>query len=143
MGGGSSPKPGPSQGQGKPGEAGSPEQGNGGDPQARERTPEAPGEQGEKPGEPKPGGDQPKSTDQQGGDPKSPSESKGDPRNEKGGPPPGLETGRASQDRSNERWGELPETVRDLFRTEGGGELPPEYRDWIDAYYRRLNRERR
>lgn len=141
MGGGSSPKSG--QGQpGKPGEGNSPEQGGGGDPQARERTPEAPGEKGQQPGEEQ-GGEQPKPSDQQGGDPKSPRESNGDPRNEKGGPPPALETGRASQDRSNERWGDLPETVRDLFRTEGGGELPPEYRDWIDAYYRRLNRERR
>jgi len=30
--------------------------------------------------------------------------------------------------------------VRDLFRMEGGGDLPPRYRDWIDAYYRRLDR---
>jgi hypothetical protein len=29
-----------------------------------------------------------------------------------------------------------------LFRTEGGGDLPPQYRDWIDAYHRRLNRRR-
>jgi len=32
--------------------------------------------------------------------------------------------------------------VRDLFRREGDGtDLPPQYRDWIDAYYRRLNRK--
>jgi hypothetical protein len=24
---------------------------------------------------------------------------------------------------------------------EGGRDLPPRYRDWIDAYYRRLNRQ--
>ncbi len=39
-----------------------------------------------------------------------------------------------------DRWGELPIYARDLFRAEGGRDLPPQYRDWIDAYYRRLNR---
>jgi ribosomal protein S19E (S16A) len=29
--------------------------------------------------------------------------------------------------------------VRDIFRTGGGRNMPPEYRDWIDSYYRRLN----
>ena len=40
---------------------------------------------------------------------------------------------------SNERWGELPIHLRDIFRAEGGQEMPAQYRDWIDAYYRRLN----
>jgi hypothetical protein len=127
--------------QGKPSPDGPP-QGSGG-PQERERTPESPGGDPEKPGESQQGKGEKPDQPAQDGDPKSPRESKDDPRNEKGGPPPGLETSRASQDRSNERWGDLPETVRDLFRTEGGGEMPAEYRDWIDAYYRRLNRERR
>ncbi len=39
-----------------------------------------------------------------------------------------------------DRWGELPIYARDLFRAEGGRDLPPQYRDWIDAYYRRLNK---
>jgi hypothetical protein len=38
-----------------------------------------------------------------------------------------------------ERWGDLPIQVREVFRNEGGADLPPQYRDWIDAYYRRLN----
>jgi len=32
--------------------------------------------------------------------------------------------------------------ARDVFRTQGGGDLPARYRDWIDAYYQRLNRTR-
>ena len=40
-----------------------------------------------------------------------------------------------------ERWGDLPLQVRDLFRSEGSSaDLPAQYRDWIDAYHRRLNR---
>jgi hypothetical protein len=124
------------QGGGSPSGSSSPEQGSS-NPQESERTPEAPkpsGQQGDPESKEQPAG---------GGDPKSPRESKDDPRNEKGGPPPALETSRAQQDRSNEQWGDLPEKYRDLFRTEGGSELPAEYRDWIDAYYRRLNRDRR
>jgi hypothetical protein len=101
--------------------------------QARENTPEKPGE--------KPGGKKPQDQLSQSGDPKSPKESDDEPENRAGGPPPKAETATASGDRSNESWGDLPPTVRDLFRTEGGSDLPPQYRDWIDAYYRRLNRE--
>lgn len=54
--------------------------------------------------------------------------------------PPDAETGRVEVQDSSERWGDLPEHVRDLFRTEGGRDMPPQYRDWIDGYYRRLNR---
>jgi hypothetical protein len=32
--------------------------------------------------------------------------------------------------------------VRELFRAQGGDDLPPRYRDWIDAYYRRLSGRR-
>ncbi|MBI5432072.1 MAG: hypothetical protein HZA52_04500 [Planctomycetes bacterium] len=41
-----------------------------------------------------------------------------------------------------ERWGELPQHARDVFLAEGGDDLPPRYRDWIDAYYHRMNRSR-
>ena len=27
-----------------------------------------------------------------------------------------------------------------MFRNKGSDDLPVQYRDWIDAYYRRLNR---
>jgi hypothetical protein len=31
--------------------------------------------------------------------------------------------------------------VRDVFRTQGGGDMPAKYRDWIDAYYRRMAKQ--
>ena len=39
------------------------------------------------------------------------------------------------------RWGELPARVRATFRNQGKDDLPVRYREWIDAYYRRLNRQ--
>ena len=41
---------------------------------------------------------------------------------------------------ANETWGNLPRHVQDAFRSEGRSELPARYRDWIDDYYRKLNR---
>ena len=41
--------------------------------------------------------------------------------------------------RATDVWGNLPIHLQDIFRAEGGGDLPAQYRDWIDAYYRRLN----
>ncbi|MFT4647027.1 MAG: hypothetical protein ACI9X4_000233 [Glaciecola sp.] len=38
-------------------------------------------------------------------------------------------------------WGNLPLHMRDIFRSEGGSDMPARYRDWIDNYYRRLNKE--
>jgi len=96
----------------------------------KEKTPEKPGE--------KPGDQAPHKQD---GEPKSPEGSDEPPENrETDQPPPEGETaGRIDAIDSTERWGDLPIHVRDLFRTEGGGDMPPQYRDWIDAYYRRLN----
>jgi hypothetical protein len=37
-----------------------------------------------------------------------------------------------------DRWGDLPIQVREVFRTEGGADLPPQYPDWIDGYYKKL-----
>ncbi len=37
-----------------------------------------------------------------------------------------------------DKWGDLPVHVRDVFRAQGGGDMPAQYRDWIDAYYRRM-----
>ena len=106
---------------------------------SKESTPEGP-EPGEKPGEKpeKPG--QPE--DQQAAaqeTPTSPRDSLDDPQNQAAQDPQAGESGSPSGPQGNERWGDLPIHVRDLFRTEGGGEMPPQYRDWIDAYYRRLN----
>lgn len=41
---------------------------------------------------------------------------------------------------SQDAWGDLPERYREVFRAEGGGNMPLQYRDWIDAYYRRMNK---
>ena len=100
----------------------------------KEQTPEAPGE------EQQPGGEEPHDEPGQGGQPRSPLESDGESRNEDNRPPPAGETasGMRTVD-TTERWGDLPIHVRDLFRSEGGGDMPSQYRDWIDAYYRRLN----
>lgn len=62
-------------------------------------------------------------------------------RNAPASSPPGSITeethpGAASAD----KWGDLPLHVRDVFRAQGGGDMPAQYRDWIDAYYRRMAR---
>jgi hypothetical protein len=41
---------------------------------------------------------------------------------------------------AQDAWGDLPERYREVFRAEGGGNMPVQYRDWIDAYYRRMNK---
>ena len=65
-------------------------------------------------------------------DPPSSSPTDRTPQQATAPPPPPVE--------DDERWGELPIYTRELFRAGGSRDLPPQYRDWIDAYYRRLNR---
>jgi hypothetical protein len=83
-----------------------------------------------------PGGGEPEGR----GAPDGPQESSEPPRNEANGPPPKLPTGRSSTTDENQAWGDLPPQVRELFTGAGSSELPAQYRDWIDAYHRRLNR---
>lgn len=92
----------------------------------------------EKPQEsPQEGGQKPQ---QKGQDPKDNKSSDEDPRNERADSTPGSETGAVPPTvDQREEWGDLPVHVRDVFRAEGGPGLPAQYRDWIDAYYRRLN----
>jgi len=33
----------------------------------------------------------------------------------------------------------LPPRAREVFTIKGGEDMPARYRDWIDAYYRRLS----
>lgn len=75
-----------------------------------------------------------------GEEPKSPKSSDDREPGKPASKNPDSETG-PPLDRSddNEKWGELPIHVRDVFRAEGGPSMPPQYRDWIDSYYRRLN----
>ncbi|HTF90613.1 MAG TPA: hypothetical protein VK843_19500 [Planctomycetota bacterium] len=65
---------------------------------------------------------------------------KGASINTAGEPPSKAKTARVSVANPAERWGELPIQVREVFRNEGGADMPPQYRDWIDAYYRKLLR---
>jgi hypothetical protein len=131
------------QGGGSPGgqQGQSPLQGHGQSGGERERTPEAPPEDepGQGGGETPTEGERPRD---QGETPKSPGESRDpDPRNEAGAAPPSdAGTPGASVEGGVDRWGDLPVHVRDLFRAEGGGDLPPRYRDFIDSYHRRLAR---
>jgi hypothetical protein len=56
-------------------------------------------------------------------------------------PPLGATEVAGSRAHPAERWGDLPLHARDVFRTEGGADMPALYRDWIDAYYKRLNKK--
>jgi hypothetical protein len=114
----------------------------------REQTPEAPPETakqsgGEKPGQ-KAARPEDRRNDPKGGQPTSPLAAQdSDPRNDPGGNPPGSGQEIAGRDPDNlDKWGDLPVHARDVFRTEGGGDMPARYRDWIDSYYRRLNERR-
>lgn len=135
---GGEPKPGGEQGS-------SPLDRRGGQSTQREETPSRPESQGtqpkpepdgQKPGqgeEPRPEGEQPK--DGRASPDRDPKNVAGNPQ----GAQPTDRTERPAGDR--ERWGDLPVHARDVFRTEGGGDMPVQYRDWIDAYYRRLNKK--
>jgi hypothetical protein len=116
-------------------------------PSQRESTPtgqkpgEQPGDQsgkektGEKPGD-KPGGMKP---GENGNDPRNPYASKALAKNSPSGGPPKSSTGAVSTSSATDRWGDLPVYARDVFRAQGGEDLPMRYRDFIDGYHRRLN----
>ena len=105
-------------------------------PTQGEKTPEAPepkpGEQGkeqEQP-KPKPGGEKP---DDRGQNPPTGENIPSTPRVDESGNP--IQHGDDA-----ERWGVLPERVRSVFQNQITDDLPLQYRDWIDSYYRRMNR---
>lgn len=95
----------------------------------RENTPTSP-DSGNPDGQKDGQGDQPKD----GGhdDPNDPA------HNQAGAPPSADKLGPGSRGDGNDRWGDLPVRAREVFRVEGASDLPPQYRDWIDGYYRRL-----
>lgn len=119
------------QGQPKPESGGkSPlDQQHGKQPSGREQTPQGPGS---KPEGKKPGEDQRPQDANHPDDPDKPTE------NRLGAPPPDSKTGAGSSADGADRWGDLPVRAREIFRVEGASDLPPQYRDWIDGYYRRL-----
>jgi len=88
----------------------------------------------------KPDGSKHEGEDPAGKEPKSSEESKEDPNNTTEGQDGSHPTGAGSRADATERWGELPERVRETFRNQGGEEAPLYYRDWIDSYYRHLSR---
>lgn len=101
----------------------------------KEQTPDDPSQQpGEKPGE-KP------EQQQQVADGEKPQGNKdhSEPSEKKPGEvseDPTQDPLMVSADR--EQWGNLPIHMQEMFRAEGGDEVPARYRDWIDSYYRRL-----
>jgi hypothetical protein len=119
------------QGPGEPGAQGAP-QGKRETTTQRESTPDKPGSgKGEKPEGSKPDAS---------GNPRGNKKTEGEGKNTAGKTPPGQETEKAVHGAdARESWGYLPEHARDVFRTQGGGQMPARYREWIDAYYKRLN----
>jgi hypothetical protein len=116
-----------------------------GDPTTqREETPEGPQPGGQ---EPKPQGQKPGDEKNQpkpdGNDPKNPQASNDkNPKNQRGGPPNPMDKDQpANPSDQRDRWGDLPVHARDVFRNEGGRDMPVQYREWIDAYYKRLNKK--
>lgn len=110
-----------------------PERGDGSpQPNGREKGGEAekPGPDGQKPGE-------------EGRKPSNgPDASKADPHQAPGSDPGrGAQGAPSSASDARDRWGDLPTHAREVFRNEGGRDMPPMYREWIDAYYRRLNKK--
>jgi len=92
----------------------------------REATPEK--QQGSKPGP--------------NGLPSGNKKSPGDGQQLAGDKPPKLATEKAEHGPdARETWGYLPEHARDVFRSQGGGQMPARYREWIDAYYKKLNQK--
>lgn len=95
-------------------------------------------ESGERPPEPGEG-------QEQQGDPKDGQQPRGNQESDAGqdgqsdAPPPG-ETGAPSGATGAEEWGDLPVHLRKVFQNGVSEDVPPRYRDWVDSYYKRLNK---
>ncbi len=137
---------------GPPSEQGSsPMDGRGEQSTGREATPSAPqsggsekkpGGQEKQPGEEKQPGPEKKPGEQGRQNADGPDASKADPQQQKGSDPTaGAQGAGSSSSDARDRWGDLPFHAREVFRNEGGRDMPPLYREWIDAYYRRLNKQ--
>ncbi len=90
---------------------------------------------------PRPGGEQEQQQPepQPGEDPRSNRDDPSTTPQEQGGPPPGAEQGLPSGAEDGGQWGDLPVHVRKVFRNGVGADVPPQYRDWIDAYHKKLS----
>ncbi|MCG8433189.1 MAG: hypothetical protein MJA83_04070 [Gammaproteobacteria bacterium] len=110
-------------------------------PKDRERTPDAPGE---KP-QPEPGGEEEKGEKPSDKDTKDPNGKFDNPpegKNRRGSPREQRGDDATPGSNDADGWGELPIRFRETFRNQGRDDLPVQYRDWIDSYYRRLNETR-
>ncbi len=123
----------------------------------REATPEGPGQGAQRPqagqeqGGQQQGGQQENRAGEQQGQrptpggqsrPRDPRQAGADAGTSRPGSDPGgdpLGAGSKGSDGAD-RWGDLPVHARDVFRTQGGRDMPPRYRDAIDGYYRRLSK---
>jgi len=123
---------------------------SGQDSQSNEAKPSMPEENagaeqssGEQPGADQPGGEQEGNQEASDGQkPDSPRGSEALGKNQSGDEVESKATGRAGHgDPSDRGWGNLPEHLRDTFRAENSSGLPTRYRDWIDSYYHKLNRQ--
>ena len=98
-------------------------------------------ESGERPPEPGEG-------QEQQGEPKDGQQPRGSQESDAGqdgtsdAPPPG-ETGGPSGASGAEEWGDLPVHLRKVFQNGVSEDVPPRYRDWVDSYYKRLNKGNR
>ena len=126
------------QPQGSPGELDQPRDRS---PKQRENTPQAPGGK-EEDQTAKQDGQEKKPEPGQGEKPESPEENPLVGQNEVGKDPNNKRGDAVPASLDAQRWGELPTRVRETFRNQGRSELPAQYRDWIDAYYRRLSQKR-
>jgi hypothetical protein len=109
--------------------------------QGQENTPENPDERLD------PGANQPQSSgseqqQQQGeGQGEQPLGGEGRGEDQQQGELPASQRGEPAQPGTGtDPWGDLPPRVQAIFRTQGGADMPPAYRGWIDAYHRRLGR---
>jgi hypothetical protein len=127
----------PSQGQGSPldrmGETSTQREATPTGPGSKERAGEEPGsEGGTKPNGDTPGGEEPRGN----------RASKDVGRNSPGKDPArGASENVRNASSETERWGDLPVHARDVFVNQGGTALPSRYRDWIDQYYKKLNKK--
>jgi len=97
-------------------------------------------QEGQQPGE-QPGQQESPQQDQPGeGQPRGDQADRPGGQKDQGDAPAEGETGAGTRSGNDvEIWGNLPIHLRDIYRAEGREDLPAQYRDWIDSYYRRLN----
>ncbi|MEM6671845.1 MAG: hypothetical protein AAF726_03320 [Planctomycetota bacterium] len=124
-GGGQSPPP-PGSGQGQPQQGQTP---SGSRKEEKGERPPQPGQQQQQGQQPSSQSDDPQGNQEQEGGPDGPAKA-----------PPESETGDPNAANGNEDWGDLPIHLRKVFQNGVSDEVPPRYRDWVDSYFKELNR---